>query len=97
MNIEISARYFTPSEKLKVLVEEKVSKVEKYHVELTRCNVVLTKEENGAEESVEIIAHGKGHEFVSHDNSSKFEKSLASAVNKLSIQIKKYHDKKVSH
>ena len=97
MNIEVTARHFTPSDILKELIEEKVSKVEKYNVELTRCNVVLTKEENGVEQSVEIIAHGKGHEFVSHDNSSKFEKSLANAVDKLSVQIKKYHDKKVSH
>ena len=97
MNIEITARHFTPSDKLKELVEEKVSKIEKYHVQLTRCNVILTKEENGAEETVEIIAHGKGHEFVSHDNSSIFEKSLSSAVNKLSIKLEKYHDKKVSH
>ncbi len=96
MNIEITSRHFSPSEELKTLVSEKVSKVNKYNVELTRCHVILSKE-NGAEASVEIVAHSKGHEFVAHDNSNKFEKSVANSVKKLSIQLKKQHDKIVGH
>ncbi|MBC8311368.1 MAG: ribosome-associated translation inhibitor RaiA [Candidatus Marinimicrobia bacterium] len=96
MNIEITSRHFTPSEELKVLVNEKMAKLEKYNVSLTRCHVILSKE-NAAEEKVEIVAHSKGHEFVAHDNSSIFEKSLANSVNKLSIQLKKQHDKIIGH
>ena len=96
MNIEITSRHFTPSEELKALVNEKFSKVNKFNIELTRCHVILSKE-NVQEESVEIIAHSKGHEFVAHDNSNVFEKSLANSVNKLSIQLKKQHDKIVGH
>jgi ribosomal subunit interface protein len=96
MNIEITSRHFSPSEKLKELVNEKLAKIDKFNVNLTRCHVILSKE-NGAEESVEIVAHSKGHEFVAHDNSSVFEKSLANSVNKLSIQLKKQHDRIVGH
>ena len=96
MNMEITSRHFTPSEELKILVSDKLAKLEKFNVTLTRCHVILSKE-NGVEESVEIIAHSKGHEFIAHDNSSAFEKSLANSVKKLSIQLKKQHDRIVGH
>ena len=96
MNIEITSRHFTLSERLKLLVNEKISKVNKFNIELTRCHVILSRG-NGSEESVEIVAHSKGHVFVAHDNSSVFEKSLANSVAKLSIQLKKQHDKIVAH
>tara|TARA_B110000467_G_scaffold33840_1_gene30876 strand:+ start:416 stop:706 length:291 start_codon:yes stop_codon:yes gene_type:complete len=96
MKIEITSRHFTPSEELKALMNEKLTKLDKFNISLTRCNVILSKE-NRAEESVEIIAHSKGHEFIAHDNSSIFEKSLAAAANKLSIQLKKRHDRIGNH
>jgi len=96
MKIEITSRHFTPSEELKALVNEKLAKLDKFNISLTRCNVILSKE-NRVEESVEIIAHSKGHEFIAHDNSSIFEKSLAASVSKLSIQSKKQHDRIGNH
>lgn len=92
MNIEITARHFTPSEELKKLVNSRLTKIEKFNVALTRCHVILSKE-NGIEEKVEIVAHSKGHEYIAHDNSSVFEKSLVNSVNKLSVQLKKQHDR----
>ena len=96
MNIEITSSHFTPSEELKILVKQKLAKLDKVNISLTRCNVILSKE-NRLEESAEIIAHSKGHEFIAHDNSSIFEKSLAACVNKLSIQFKKQHDRIGDH
>jgi len=96
MNIEITSRHFSPSKKLKILIDDKISKVRKFNIKLTRCHVILSKEIY-SEESVEIVAHSKGHEFVAHDNSSIFEKSLTNAVNKLIVQLKKQHDKDLDH
>ena len=96
MNIEITARHFTASEELKTLVNNKLTKLDKFNVTLTRCHVILSKE-NTVEEKVEIIAHSKGHEYIAHDNSNVFEKSLANSVNKLSIQLKKQHDRMLGH
>jgi ribosomal subunit interface protein len=96
MNIDITSRHFTSSKELKILVNDKLAKLKKFNITLTRCHVILSKE-NGVEESVEIVAHSKGHEFVAHDNSNTFEKSLANSVNKLSIQLKKQHDRIISH
>ena len=96
MNIEITSRHFIASEELKALINEKISKVNKYNIELTRCHVILSQE-NTFEKSVEIVAHSKGHEFIAHDNSNVFEKSLTASINKLLIQLKKQHDKIKDH
>ena len=91
MNIEITARHFTASDKLKELINEKIMKIEKFNSGIMNCHVILTKEHN--EENVEIVAHGKGHDFVAHENADLFERALITAVDKISIQVKKHHDK----
>ena len=96
MNIDITSRHFSTSKELKKLVVDKLAKLEKFNVILTRCHVILLKEGN-SDESVEIVAHSKGHEFVAHGKSNIFEKSLAISVNKLSIQLQKEHDRIVGH
>ena len=93
MNIKITSRHFTASEQLKELVNEKVKKIEKFNNEIISCNVILTKENNT--ENVEIIAHAKGHDFVSSENENIFERSLTNAVYKISNQIKKQHEKAI--
>ena len=91
MKIDITARHFSLSDHLRILVNEKVDKIEKFNNGILNCSVVLTKD--SSEENVEIVAHAKGQEFIARDNSGVFEKSLAIAVEKISIQIKKHHDK----
>ena len=95
MQVDITARHFTPSKQLKEIVYEKLKKIEKYNYGILNCHVVLTKETHY--EDVELIAHAKGHQFVAQVNSDNFEKSLISAVDKITIQIKKQHDKMVNH
>ena len=91
MNIEITSRHFTASDKLKDLINEKILKIEKFNSGIMNCHVILTKENSG--ENVEINAHIKGHYFSAHENAVGFEKSLANAVEKISIQIKKQHER----
>ena len=47
MNIEITARHFTASNKLKKLVNEKIMKIEKFTSGIMNCHVILTKENSG--------------------------------------------------
>ena len=93
MNIEITARHFTASDDLKELVHEKIKKVEKFNNDIMSCHVILTKENNS--ENVEIIARTKGYDFAAHENADIFERSLINAVDKISIQIKKQHEKAI--
>ena len=48
-------------------------------------------------ENVEIVVHGKGNHFVANENSANFEKALLIAIDKITIQVKKQHDKLVDH
>ena len=95
MNIEITARHFTASDKLKELINEKIMKIEKFNSGIMNCHVILTKENSG--ENVEINAHIKGHNISAHVNGDVFEQSFKSAVKKFSIQIKKHHKKAKTH
>ena len=95
MEIDITARHFSPSDRLKEMVYEKLKKIEKFNSDIMNCRVVLTKEANFKD--VEIVVNGKGHHFVANENSENFEKSLISAVDKITIQVKKQHEKLVHH
>ena len=91
MNIEITARHFTASDKLKNMINEKIIKIEKFNSGIMNCHVILTKENSN--ENVEINAHIKGHDFSAHESGDVFEKSIRNAIEKISIQIKKQHER----
>ena len=91
MNIEITARHFTASDKLKELINEQIMKIKKFNSGIINCHVILTKENSG--ENVEINVHIKGHNISAHESGDVFEKSLRNAVEKISIQIKKQHER----
>ena len=93
MNIDITARHFTASRLLKELINEKIKKVKKFNSGILSCHVILTKENNS--ENVEIIARAKGSDFVAHENADIFERSLVNAIDKISIQINKQHEKEI--
>ena len=95
MNIEITARHFTASDKLKELINEKIMKIEKFNSGIMNCHVILTKENSG--ENVEINVHIKGHNISSNESGDVFEKSLKNAVEKILIQIKKQHERAKAH
>ena len=93
MNIDITARHFTASNHLKELINEKIKKVVKYNSGILSFHVILTKENNS--ENVEIIARTKGYDFAAHENADVFERSLKNAIDKISIQLKKQHEKAI--
>ena len=95
MKVDITARHFSPSDQLKEMIYEKLKKIEKFNRSIMNCRVILTKEVNS--EDVEIVINGKGHYFVANKNSDNFERSLVSAVDKITIQVKKQHEKLRDH
>ena len=93
MNIEITARHFTASSHLKELIYEKINKVKKFNSDIISCHVILSRANNS--ENVEIVARANGYHFSAHNNADLFERSLVNAINKISIQIKKKHEKAI--
>ena len=87
MNIEITARHFTPSADLKDFVNDKVSKLLKYDPKINLIRVVLLKESRA--EKVELIVESKKKTYISKRYSSVFEKTIVKAIDNIITQIKK--------
>jgi ribosomal subunit interface protein len=89
MNIDITGRGFTPSEKLKNFINEKLTSLEKYDPNISNSKVVLTKE--GRAEKAELIISAKKNNYIAKCYSSVFEKTIVNAISKVKSQIEKAH------
>ena len=89
MNIDITARNFTPSPDLKSFITSKLSTLSKYDSNITSSKVVLSKE--GRAEKVEILLRSNKNNYITKCYSSIFEKTVMHAINKIKVQIKKHH------
>ena len=88
MNIEITARNFSPSPYLKTFIHEKLNGLLKYDPNIISSKVVLLKE--GRAEKVELILKSKRTNYITKCYSSVFEKTFINAIDKIKIQIKKH-------
>ena len=91
MNIEITARNFTPSPNLKSFIEEKLLTLLKYNSHITSSKVVLLKE--GRAKKVELILTSNKGNYITKCYTSIFEKTVINAVEKIKVQIKKFRKK----
>ena len=89
MNIDITARNFTPSPDLKSFITSKLYALSKYDSNITSSKVVLSKE--GRAEKVEILLRSNKNSYITKCYSSIFEKTVMHAINKIKVQIKKHH------
>ena len=72
MNIDITARNFTPSHHLKTFITTKLSSLSKYDSNIKSSKVVLLKE--GRAEKVEILLRSNRNSYITKCYSSIFEK-----------------------
>ena len=89
MNIDITGRGFTPSEKLKNFINEKLTSLEKYDPNISNSKVVLIKE--GRAEKAELIISAIKNNYIAKCYSSVFEKTIVNAISKVKSQIEKAH------
>ena len=87
MNIEITARNFTPSDELKSLINEKIQYLKRFDSNIDFVRVVLLKESRA--EKVELIISSQKNKYVTKCYSSVFEKTIAHAIDNIKIQIRK--------
>ena len=87
MNIEITARNFTPSDELKSLINEKIQYLKRFDSNIDFVRVVLLKESRA--EKVELSISSKKNKYVTKCYSSVFEKTIAHAIDNIKIQIRK--------
>ena len=87
MNIDITSRGFTISEKITEFIQFKLKKLSTFDNNISSVKVVLLKESRA--EKVELIVKSGKHTYISKRYSSVFEKTMVKAIDNIITQIKK--------
>lgn len=95
MTLIFTARHFKAHDTLKEFAEAELSKISKYYDGIIRSEVILTYDKpTNSIKTAEVIVHANNHHtFTAKDSSDDFKVSIESAIDKITIQIKKYKEK----
>ena len=97
MNIKITARKFKAHQTLKDFISDEVSSLQKYYDNIMNVEVILSYiRPNNSVKNAEIILHIPGQTLKAKQESDDFNKSVASSVNKLKTQLKKFRSKQIT-
>ncbi|MBL7135003.1 MAG: ribosome-associated translation inhibitor RaiA [Candidatus Marinimicrobia bacterium] len=95
MKIELTARHYEASDRVKRYVDAEVNKLEKIHSKIVNCRVILNRSKEG--EMAEINLHISGKDFVISETSGDIIKSIDLAVTKMERQLKRFKGKRYSN
>ena len=98
MTINFTARHFEASQQLKDYAFEAVNKLPQYFDRIVSCTIVLapTASKKNAQKA-EIYIKIPNKTLKAEEQSKKYEKAIASAVDNLSRQLRRYKEKKFTH
>lgn len=95
MQPRISACHTKITEETKDHIIRSCTKLEHYFDRILDCEVILDKEKHN--DKVEIIVKVPQHTFTATAEADNLYKALAEAEAKVESQLKKHHDRLVSH
>ena len=91
MRINITARHFRISRKLKTYAKKEVFRLKKYYEPIIDVDIILGWEKKDRMAEINISVYGTV--LTAHERSEDMRKSIDRAVDKLERQLKKYKDK----
>ncbi len=91
MRLNITARHFNASDRLKAYTEKEVRRLKRYYDGILDCDVILDYEKQS--QVAEIVLHVYGSKLTVREKSEDMYKSINLAVDKLERQLKKYKGK----
>ena len=94
MLVKTTARHFDLTPELKVHVEEKLSRLNKYGYPLLEAHVILSVEKY--RHIAEITVHGDGLDVAGKDESADMYTAIDQVVEKLESQVKRHKDKLIT-
>lgn len=96
MKVLLNAVKFSPDEKLKVFVEEKVGKVERLLPDALQAevNLKVEKPETNNNKIAEIRIVVRGNDLFVNKQADSFEEAVMLAIDALKTQIDKFKEKK---
>ncbi|MCX6639744.1 MAG: ribosome-associated translation inhibitor RaiA [bacterium] len=95
MRINVSARHFKASDKLRDFATTEVMKLKKFFDNITDSEIILSSQKGS--KSSEIILNVNGTKLTAAEASDDFYKCIPKTVTKLESQLKKYKDKLYGH
>ena len=98
MNVSITSRKFKARDTLKDFINSEVVSLERFYDNILSADVILSYQNTrDSIKSAEIILKIPGMVLKAADDSDDYKKSVSSAVEKLSRQLKKMKTKKFAH
>lgn len=95
MDIKITGRHITVSDKLKEYAEKKIQKLETYFRQLLHSHVILGVEK--LDHTAEVIINGDGVQFHGKEKAADHFSSIDLLFEKMEKQIRGYKEKHSSH
>ncbi|MCK5685419.1 ribosome-associated translation inhibitor RaiA [bacterium] len=96
MLVEITARHFEASDKLKNYVSSELDKLPKYFDRITNVKVVLESVED-KQFQIEVLCNVPGKTLKAKSTESEPTKAIDDVVSKMVRQLKKYKDGLKNH
>ncbi len=98
MKVTITARKFKARDTLKEYIEGEVDSLTKYYDDILDVEVILSFQNSlNSVKQAEILVKVPGQNLTAKEESDEFEKSVKSAVEKISRQLQKLKEKRISH
>lgn len=96
MRVEINASPFDVDEKLSELINEKISKLERFFDHIIDCQIFLNEEghsEHNKGLNIEIKLNVKDTVLFCKESASMYEQAIDLAVENMKRQLKRYKEK----
>ncbi|MBO6574934.1 MAG: ribosome-associated translation inhibitor RaiA [Rhodothermales bacterium] len=93
MHIQITARQFHASERLHEYTKKKIQRLDKFYDGITGVNVIMSKEGQPEENSVEMSASVHRQQLVAQAKGKTHEEAIDECVDRLKRQVVRYKDK----
>ena len=91
MKVNITARHFDLTDELKARVEDEVEKLKRYFDHIISANAVLAVESYRHMAEINVRVHGST--LTGTGESDQMQVSIEQAMDKLTVQLKKYKGK----
>ena len=96
MQVIISARHFEVTDRLRQLVEERFSRLERFEPRVSRVEVALLDEKNRREVDAQVSVDGSAP-LHAHAEAPDFRTAVDQAVDKLGRQLRKNRSRRRDH
>ena len=95
MQVSIAGHQFELSDRLKVYIEEELTKLERFYTPLLDCQVTLSQE--GRTRRANVVVHVHAQVLKASHEADKVYIAVDGAMDKMGNQLKKLHDKRRHH